>query len=126
MTKKSDRPRVLVCGGRRFNGYELVFRVLDRLQPELVITGGASGADRIAGDWASQRNRPLAIFPAHWSTGRSAGPIRNEWMLRFGAPDLVLAFPGGRGTADMVRRAESAGVQVVRFVDDPTPTGGPS
>ena len=28
-------------------------------------------------------------------------------------PDLVLAFPGGRGTADMVRRAKEAGIRVV-------------
>lgn len=38
-----------------------------------------------------------------------AGPIRNSFMLALG-PDLVLAFPGGRGTADMVRQASEAGV----------------
>jgi predicted polyphosphate/ATP-dependent NAD kinase len=30
-------------------------------------------------------------------------------------PDLVVAFPGGDGTADMVWRAEAAGVPVQRF-----------
>jgi hypothetical protein len=39
--------------------------------------------------------------------GRSGGPKRNQQMLEEGKPDLVLAFPGGRGTADMVRRAPS-------------------
>lgn len=29
-------------------------------------------------------------------------------------PDLVVAFPGGRGTADMVRRATAAGIEVIR------------
>jgi hypothetical protein len=27
---------------------------------------------------------------------------------------MVLAFPGGRGTADMIARAEQAGVEVVK------------
>jgi hypothetical protein len=30
-----------------------------------------------------------------------------EWK-----PDLVIAFPGGRGTADMVKQAKAAGVPV--------------
>lgn len=34
-------------------------------------------------------------------------------MLTDGQPDLVVAFPGGRGTADMVRRARAAGVETV-------------
>jgi hypothetical protein len=33
-------------------------------------------------------------------------------MLTEGKPDLVVAFPGGRGTADMVRRAYAANVIV--------------
>jgi len=35
-------------------------------------------------------------------------------MIDEGKPDLVLAFPGGRGTDDMVRRAEKAGIEVRR------------
>lgn len=30
-----------------------------------------------------------------------------------GKPDLVVAFPGGSGTADCVRRAKAAGVEVL-------------
>jgi predicted Rossmann-fold nucleotide-binding protein len=33
-------------------------------------------------------------------------------MLSEGKPDLVIAFPGGRGTADMIRQAKEAGVPV--------------
>jgi hypothetical protein len=33
-------------------------------------------------------------------------------MLLEGKPDLVVAFPGGKGTADMVRRARKANVPV--------------
>jgi hypothetical protein len=33
-------------------------------------------------------------------------------MLAEGKPEMVLAFPGGRGTANMVKQARSAGVSV--------------
>lgn len=50
------------------------------------------------------------VFPAHWEQeGRAAGPRRNNRTL---GPDLVVAFPGGKGTADMVARARAKGVRV--------------
>jgi acyl-CoA synthetase (NDP forming) len=55
----------------------------------------------------------VTSFPANWKKhGKSAGPIRNQLMLDVGKPDLVIAFPGGSGTADMIRRARKAGVPV--------------
>jgi hypothetical protein len=36
-------------------------------------------------------------------------------MIDQGRPDLVVAFPGGRGTADMVRRARAAGISVIEI-----------
>jgi hypothetical protein len=33
-------------------------------------------------------------------------------MLDEGRPDLVIAMPGGRGTANMISQAEKAGVAV--------------
>lgn len=109
--------RVLVCGGRNFNDTQFVSRTLSRIHAaepiERIIHGGASGADRLAGMWAALRAVPVDVFPAEWAKhGRAAGPIRNETMLRVGKPDLIVAFPGGWGTADMVRRAELAGVVV--------------
>ena len=41
-----------------------------------------------------------------------SGPIRNQAMLDEGRPDLVVAFPGHHGTADIVRRARAAGIKV--------------
>jgi ABC-type branched-subunit amino acid transport system substrate-binding protein len=40
-------------------------------------------------------------------------------MLDIGKPDLVVAFPGQDGTADMVKQARSAGVKVM-LIKDPT------
>jgi len=61
---------------------------------------------------------PLDIkcYPALWEVhGKSAGFIRNKLMLEDGQPELVIAFPGGRGTSNMVSLAESAGVEVVSY-----------
>lgn len=38
--------------------------------------------------------------------------VRNRQMLEH-EPDLVIAFPGGKGTADMIRVARKAGQKVV-------------
>ena len=56
-----------------------------------------------------------SIGPTGTGMAKSAGHIRNQVMLDKGKPDVVVAFPGGRGTADMVRRAEGAGIEVRRI-----------
>jgi hypothetical protein len=79
-----------------------------------VIHGGADGADRCADEWAIINWSTCDKYEADWSRyGPSAGPIRNSLMLSAGKPDLVLAFPGGRGTSDMTTKALRAGVKVV-------------
>lgn len=107
--------KLLVCGGRDFNDLCLFFDTIDDLSPEpdLIIQGGATGADALARRYAEKRGIQIQTFEAEWSKyGNAAGPIRNRKMLAEGKPDLVVAFPGGKGTADMVRRASVAGVPV--------------
>jgi hypothetical protein len=105
--------RVLVCGGRDYSDAQKVYDVLCGICPTSIIHGNAAGADDLADSWAKANNVPVIPFPADWGTfGKQAGPIRNQQMLDKGAPELVVAFPGGRGTADMVRRAEAAGIEV--------------
>jgi hypothetical protein len=115
--KQGNEMRVLVCGGRDFSDCKAVFDALDDLARhevvDCIIEGDARGADRIAGAWAKRRRVDLRLFPADWNKhGRAAGPIRNQQMIDKGKPDFVLAFPGGAGTADMVRRAKAAGLPV--------------
>lgn len=108
--------RTLVCGGRFYEDEARVFDVLDLLGPTLVIHGCAKGADSLAAAWARKRGVALAPYPANWNVyGKAAGHKRNQLMLDEAKPDLVVAFPGGAGTADMTRRAEAAGVGVVRI-----------
>jgi hypothetical protein len=113
--------RVLVCGSRDIDmdGRKYVHSRLDELDEtrgpfRVVIHGLAPGVDREAASWAKDMGRLEAPFRADWHThGKAAGPIRNQRMIDEGKPDLVIAFPGGRGTADMVRRARAAGLEVI-------------
>jgi hypothetical protein len=111
--------RVLVCGGRDFSDVALLRDALTPLlggEPDgklFIIAGGARGADTLAIEWARLRGCEYKEYPANWKKdGKIAGPVRNQRMLDDGKPDLVVAFPGGRGTADMVRRARNDGFEV--------------
>jgi hypothetical protein len=110
--------KALICGGRKFNDMKLASSTLDRLRTELgftnIIQGGATGADTIAMLWANSRGVPNVTYPAQWNIhGKKAGPMRNTQMLEEGKPDVVIAFPGDKGTRDMVSKAEAAGVKVI-------------
>lgn len=109
--------RVLVCGGRDYQDKDAFDYALTKLNYYGDVTeichGGAKGADALAGVWAAQWNIPCKVYKADWTKhGKSAGPIRNQFMLDDFKPNVVIAFPGGSGTADMVRRARKAGVTV--------------
>lgn len=111
--------RALVCGGRDFTDIDAVFGTLDFIHKtrslSVVIEGDARGVDRMAGRWARLNQIRNDKFPANWELyGKSAGYRRNSEMLEDGKPNLVVAFPGGKGTAMMIRLAEEAGVEVVK------------
>jgi hypothetical protein len=108
---------VLVCGGRDYADVRALNEALDAIHREINVTrlihGAARGADSLGSAWARSRGIPAIAFPADWNKdGKAAGFVRNARMLREGGPDLVVAFPGGRGTAHMVSLAKAAGVPV--------------
>lgn len=110
--------KVLVCGGRDYTDAERVETVLNSLHAEQritsIITGAARGADALAQAWAVSNRISVARYPANWKEhGRSAGPRRNRAMLEAERPQMVVAFPGGKGTKDMVDRADAARVSVL-------------
>lgn len=81
-----------------------------------LIQGGAKGVDDTALDWAVVNFCDGVTFKADWDKfGKSAGFIRNNQMLNEGKPDLVVAFPGGKGTKMMVELAKKAGVPVKEY-----------
>jgi hypothetical protein len=109
--------RLIVCGGRTFRDRQAVFAALDRLHAKrgisFLIQGAADGADYLAWQWAEARGVPCGSYAANWQgEGRAAGTLRNQRMIDEGAADGVVAFPGGRGTADLIARAKRAGLKV--------------
>lgn len=108
-----------MCGGRDWRDAEFVESALNSLNAARgpfarLIHGGARGVDRMAGRWARQNGVLEWDFLPEWHRmGELDGAMRNERMIAVGAPDLVIAFPGGLGTADMVERAKAAEVEIV-------------
>jgi hypothetical protein len=132
MFDRKTEYRVLVCGGRDYGvawnahlnkvvvdtqAVHKLHSVLGDIKvPEncvlVIVHGAARGADSLAADWAKSKNIRDMPFPADWS-GRSGGIDRNIQMLEEAEPDLVIAFPGGRGTAHMVGLARSTRTPLV-------------
>jgi hypothetical protein len=119
--------RLLVCGHREFDDWDRLCQEIEAIYVDCedrtkdgkvdftIIEGEAKGADFLARVWAKYRYLPFEAYPADWKQfGNRAGPIRNAEMLSKGRPDMVLAFlaEGSKGTADMIRQAEKAGVPV--------------
>jgi predicted Rossmann-fold nucleotide-binding protein len=109
--------RVLVCGGRDYKDWRAVADKLRRLHDSspigLIIHGCDPGAATLAVRWALSAGIPTTGFDANLqSLGPAAERLRNERMIVESKPDLVVAFPGGEGTADLIGRARAAGVPV--------------
>lgn len=108
--------RLLVSGGREFDDVDFIVNHLNRLHNSRSVTelvyGAARGVDTICGYWADETAGVTPIpVPAEWRDENGnynprAGFQRNQRMLTEYRPDALFAFPGGRGTADMVERAE--------------------
>ena len=108
--------RVLITGGRKFDDIQLLETTLEDVHKSeaisVLIHGAASGADTLAGNWAARHDIQVVACPADWKRyGRAGGPMRNREMLEL-SPDILVAFPGGKGTADMVSAAEQKGIPI--------------
>lgn len=113
--------RLCICGGRDYTNRIRVYDTLDyayRRKPFTLISGGATGADMLGIQWAKERGTHCEVYPAKWKThGRAAGPIRNLEMIASGI-DVLVAFPGGRGTEHMVSSCLKKGIKVLRIEDN--------
>ena len=120
--------RVVVYGGRDFYDESWLKQELCDLvwqrgnfasvpkQISVLIHGGARGVDQMAGWFGIGCGLEVIEFKAQWDKhGKAAGPIRNQQMIDEGKPELGVAFPGGKGTADMTRRLKAAGIRVIQL-----------
>ena len=124
-TVAPSRSLVIAAGGGRDLVWshqrvaaELLARTGGRLV-HLLLHGGARGADAAIARAAHQLGWSALVMPARWQRhGRAAGPIRNRELLELAVARaeahtspgvstsvLVVAFPGGPGTASLVHQA---------------------
>ena len=107
---------IIVCGGRDYSDWDKVLKVLSLLDIGLIVQGGAKGADALARRYAEWANIPLKTFEADWDKyGKTAGPIRNRLMVIEHPNAVVIAFPGGRGTANCIEQALKKGMIVLEI-----------
>ena len=128
--------RVLVTGSRTWSDVEAVRRHLlcfDSWVPARLVSGGASGADKIAEHIAEELGWYIERHPAKWEEhGKSAGFIRNAEMVDLGA-DVCVGFLDrcwkqqcrikevhySHGAGMTVERAEAAGIRTIRVTRVP-------
>lgn len=109
--------RVLICGGRNFDSFSLLDEAMRLLpfKPTLIIHGDAKGADSIGKMWGISEGIFTVAVPALWDAhGKGAGARRNQAMIDIMKPEYCVKLPGGNGTADMVKRCESANIPVYK------------
>jgi len=122
--------RAIVCGGRTLappgsTSEDYIWRKLSSLRPDSIVVGDngddyEDGTDAAAFRWAIAKGVHVAHCPALWrANAKAAGPLRNGFMATLNV-DTCIAFPGGRGTDDMIGKARALGLNVieVRFDEE--------
>ena len=105
--------KTIVAGTRSYNFTHEDLKILSAIDITEVVSGCAPGADREGEKWARMNSIPVKQFPADWSLGLSAGPIRNKAMAEYA--DRLVAFWDGKspGTRNMIEQARRLGLDVI-------------
>jgi hypothetical protein len=110
--------RIAVTGGRNYDNKLVVFNTLDDYVSNikdtiLLMHGGCTGADQLAKEWARLRGIHNAEVEALFNYyGPIGGPKRNKMIIDM-APNILIAFPGGKGTANMLKQAQDQGIVTI-------------
>ena len=129
--------RILVSGSREFRDISVVEKALaevtaGQLGPHTLVHGAAKGADTLAAIAAKRFGWIVEPHPAVWERHddgcpdwhqgqrvcRRAGHRRNAEMVAAGASVCVAFYKRGaanKGTADCVKQAGAAGIEVRRW-----------
>lgn len=113
-----DIMRLAIVGSREFENYGLVCAEVAKIQGtqkiDLIVSGGAKGADTLAKKYAALNHIPLMEFlPDYERYGRGAPLQRNTLIVQ--NADWVLAFvtASSKGTWDTIRKAQKALKKVI-------------
>ncbi len=111
--------RLLIGGSAHDDHRDLVRSELAHLHGGcrigVLIHGGLGGVGAMAEDWARHAGVPVVRYPPNWVRhGKAAEARRNDFMIADARADMVVAFPGGSHTDDLIRRALQAGLVVLK------------
>lgn len=104
--------KLAIVGSRYVKQRSHIIQMIDQFikecgEPSMIVSGGASGVDRIAKEYAIEHDIQYVEFPANWDIyGRGAGPIRNKQIVE--NSDIVFAFPSqsSKGTLNTMMLAK--------------------
>ncbi len=117
---------VAVIGSRTFQDKERLYKYLDKNKSSIkvIVSGGASGADSLAAEWAEERSVPYLILPAKWkhedgTRNLGGGFQRNIEIIK--KSQVVIAFWDqiSRGTANSIELAKKYGKKLIILTFDP-------
>ena len=113
---KIHNVKVIIAGGRDFEDYDLLRLKVDKIlsqQDEVeIVSGCATGADKLGERYAEERGYDVKRFPPDWGFyGRKGGFVRNEDMALYA--DALIAFWNeiSKGTKHMIDTAELHGLE---------------
>lgn len=114
--------RLAIVGSRHYNdktkfNTTVTSFIEEHGVPDVIISGGAQGADALAETYAREHSIPVEVYHADWSKyGKRAGPIRNSQIVK--AATHVIAFPlsDSVGTYDTITKATKDGLYVMIIV----------
>ncbi len=101
-----------ISGSRTFTNKNLLFQKIDeihkKIQINLIVTGGARGADQIGMAYAKERGIQLLTLTPDWSKGKCAGILRNQDIID--KSHFVLCFWDGKskGTKNTIDRCKKS------------------
>lgn len=106
--------KIGVIGSRTFSDYTLLEKTLNQFKSiDLIVSGGAKGADLLSEKYAKEYNINTLIHYPDWNEhGRMAGFVRNSDIVN--DSDIVIAFwdKKSKGTRDSIKKCHNKNTPV--------------
>jgi hypothetical protein len=100
--------RTIIAGTRTLVDYSLVEKAIFNaecigINITEIVSGRATGIDKLGEFYANKHNIPIKMFPAEWDRyGISAGYIRNKQMAEYADASIIIWDGISKGTKHMI------------------------
>ncbi len=112
----------MVTGGRDYINRVVIYKVLDYIHSECEVStlvhGDARGADSLAAAWADERSIDTDVHPADWRRYKNAAGMRRNADMLSTKPDLLVVFPGGKGTKGCAKMAAKRKIKIYKVKEE--------